>query len=254
MDASNLLALRSGRVAGWKYNHVVHDLGELKVPSGRLEASDPFVNLADGLVVSIPPGTYPARVTIADVSDEQDGSHLRESYLSVVLAEGPVAKVEYLLPEGAEPPAEADTFYGVPVDAGTVGFADAEAVRRHMPEGDWYSTLFDTGQDDSWFALMDSAEHYIEGCANIVLPAAPSGENVVLAHSGWGDGFYPVLGSYDAEDRLLGVHIDLFVEEPEADDSTPEEADSAPEPPDVPSTQPLPEPRPSLWQRLLGRG
>lgn len=250
MDASSLLALRPGRFPGWNYSRTVHDLGELKVLSGRLEASDPFVNLGEGLVVTIPPGTYPVRVTVADVSEEQDGSHLRESYLSVMLAEGTATRVEYLVPDGATPPADPEEFYGVGVDAGTVGFADAEAVARYMPEGDRYSEFFDNGREDSWFALMDSAEHCIPGCANIVLPAAPDGENLVLAHSGWGDGFYPVLGSYDAEGRLLAVHIDLFVEEPE--EST---GSSAPKPgpgPVEPEGPPSTEPRPGLWKRMFG--
>lgn len=56
MDASGLLALRPGRVPGWNYSRTVHDLGELKVPSGRLEASDPFVNLGQGAR-----GDHPAR-------------------------------------------------------------------------------------------------------------------------------------------------------------------------------------------------
>lgn len=246
MDASSLLALRPGRVPGWIYSRTVHDLGVLKVSSGRLEASDPFVNLGEGLVVTIPAGTYPVRVTVADVSEEQDGSHLRESYLSVVLAEGTVARVDYLVPDGAEPPAAPDEFYGVPVDAGTVGFADAEAVARCMPEGDWYNELFDNGRDDSWFALMDSPSHLIEGCANIVLPLAADGENLVLSHSGWGDGFYPLLGSYDAEGNLLGVHIDLFVEEPEAGQTAPEATTESEAPPASRA-------KPSLWSRLLGR-
>lgn len=250
MDPSELLALRPGRAPGWNYSRTVHDLGELKVPSGRLEASDPFVSLGEGLVVAIPPGSYPVRVTVTDVSEEQNGSHLRESYLSVVLAEGEAARVEFLAPEGATPPEDPDEFYGVPVDAGTVGFADADAVARCMPEGDWYSDLFDTGRDDSWFALMDSAKHYREGCANIVLPLAAEGENLVLAHSGWGDGFYPVVGAYDAAGNLLGVHIDLFIEEREAG-----EADREPEPAAEPEVEddPAPETKSSLWSRLLGR-
>jgi len=58
---------------------------------------------------------------------------------------------------------------------------------------------------------MDSPEHLRAGCADIVLPTATDGENVVLAHSGWGDGSFPVLCTVDADDRLLAVHIDLHV-------------------------------------------
>jgi hypothetical protein len=43
------------------------------------------------------------KVTAADVSPEQDGTHLRETYLSVILAEGEIAQVGYLTPDGATP-------------------------------------------------------------------------------------------------------------------------------------------------------
>jgi len=206
------LPLTSGRVEGTRYAHEVHDLGTVRVPSGRLEASDPFVTLGEGLVVAVPPGDHPVRVTVADVSDEQDGSHLREAYLSVVLADGVAARSETLTPVGREPAPDGE-FYGVGVDAGTVGFADADAIGRCMPEGNWYEMVFDNGRPDAWFDRMDDESHLRGGCANIVMPAATSGENVVLCHSGWGDGFYPVVGTYDADDRLLGVHLDLLVDE-----------------------------------------
>lgn len=212
METSPFLPLTEGRVAGTRWSHRVHDLGVLRVPSGRLEASDPFVNLGESFVVRITPGDYPVRVTVADVSDEQNGTHLREAYLSVVLREGTAVRAEALTPEGRETAPEGE-FYGVGVDAGTVGFADADAVSRCMPTGDWYNQVFDTGRADSWFGLMDSAQHLIPGCANVVMPAATAGENVVLCHSGWGDGFYPVVGTFDAESRMLAVHIDLQVDE-----------------------------------------
>lgn len=206
------LPLTEGVVTGTKWRHSCHDLGILHLPSGHLEASDPFVTLGKGFVVPVPPGSYPVRLTVADVSDQQDGSHLREAYLSVVLAEGTPARSELLVPVGKpEPPA--GEYYGVGVDAGTVGFADASAVGTAMPDGDWYDELFDSGEPDSWFELMDSAEHLLAGAANIVMPLAQAGENVVLCHSGWGDGFYPVVGSYAADGKLLAIHIDLLVDE-----------------------------------------
>lgn len=216
-------ALRPGSAAGTGpaggpgLRLAVHDLGEIVLPSGRLEASDPFTLLGEGLVVQVEPGRYPVRVTVADVSDEQDGSHLREAYLSVVLAEGEVAAVEPVVPEGADGPPEAGAAYGVPVDAGTVAFADADAVARLMPDGDWYDEVFDDGTDTSWFALTDSPDHLREGSANILLPGAQEGENVVLSHSGWGDGFYPLVRTVAADGTVLGLHLDLLVALPDDD-------------------------------------
>ncbi len=188
-------------------------LGLLEVPSGLLEASDPFVTLGEGPVLDIEPGSYETFVTIADVSEAQDGSHEREAYLSIVLRDGVVSNVgTVLLGDESEP----DSYWGVAVDAGTVAFADHEAVEVCMPQieegGDtWYESVFENGSDDSWFALMDSEEHYEPGMANIVMPRAQWSENVVLTHSGWGDGFYPVIVTLDSEGNILGVHIDLLV-------------------------------------------
>ncbi|MBD5786180.1 DUF4241 domain-containing protein [Cellulosimicrobium terreum] len=216
-------ALRPGRAPGTgaadgpDYALTVHDLGELVVTSGRLEASDPFVTLGEGLVVEVPPGRHPVRVTVADVSDEQDGSHPREAYLSVVLAEGEVARVEPVVPARLETPPEGSA-WTVPVDTGSVAFADADAIAALMPDDDWYDSLFDTGEDTSWFSLMDSEEHLFEGVANIGLPGATAGENVVLAHSGWGDGFYPLVRTVAADGTVLGVHIDLLVAVPDDED------------------------------------
>jgi hypothetical protein len=192
----------------------VHDLGTLKVPSGKVEASDPFVTMGmSGVIIDVPPGEYPVRVTVADVSAEQDGSHEREAYLSLVLADGVVDMVE-LADEG-----------GVMVDAGTVAFTDAEAIARCMPEDNWYDSLFDDGSDDSWFSLMDDPGHLRAGCANIVMPLATAGETVVLSHSGWGDGIYPVLRTRDAGGKALALHIDLRVVE----------SDDEPAPPPAPA-------------------
>jgi hypothetical protein len=214
-------ALLDGTPDGTQHPQTVHGLGLLHVPSGRLEASDPYVSLGDGLVVRVPPGSYPAFVTVADVSEARDGSHLREAYLSLVVSDGgPVAEVRGVTPEGAEPPADGE-HYGVGVDAGTVGFADAEAVTACMPDADsadWYDEVFDSGEPTSWFELMDSPDHYRAGIANVTMPLARAGENVVLSHSGWGDGFYPVVTTHTGDGTLLGVHVDLLVAGPDDED------------------------------------
>lgn len=206
---------------GGRARLTVHELGTVKVPSGRLGACDPFVDIEQPLPLELPePGEYPVFVTVADVSEAQDGSHLREAYLSVVIAEGeavalrPAAVAEMDDDEDEDDDddqviEDGEPMYGIPVDSGTVAFVDADAVDEAMPEDT--EPVFDSGKDDSWFALMDSAEHFREGCANIVMPLAENGENVVLAHSGWGDGFYPVVATFDADDKLLAIHIDLLV-------------------------------------------
>ena len=195
----------------------VVDLGTVRVPSGRVEACDPFGDLGGGPVFDVEPGDYPVRVTIADVSKEHDGSHEREAYLSLVLGDGePVAVEEAQVASGPD--------WGVGVDSGTVAFVDHEAVPAAMPAkedgADWYDDIFDSGEPGSWFSLMDSSEHYREGAANIVMPLAQAGENVVMSGAGWGDGVYPVMLTRDADGLPHGLHIDLgmFAWDDEEDD------------------------------------
>src|SRR5262245_60914880 len=67
----------------------VVDCGFLIMPTGRLVACDPFVVLQKNYnyFVQVPPGRYRVLVTLADVSDDHDGSHMREAYATLLLDE-----------------------------------------------------------------------------------------------------------------------------------------------------------------------
>jgi hypothetical protein len=181
-------ALQSGHVEieGEPHEIVVVECGELLMPSGHLVAADPFVTLVrHNSYYPVPTGNFPIQVTI----DESIG---REMYLSLCISPS-IEVVRRLLvpcrPDGSQyPEPEADKYYGVAVDAGTICFVDDEAVQRCMPadETSWLETVFDNSSPDCWFKLMDSPEHIEPGLANIVLPNAIDGESIVICHSGWG--------------------------------------------------------------------
>ena len=202
----------------WRLSVV--DCGKLVLPKGRLIACDPFSVLdgaLDGPFVQVPPGRYPVRVTVADVSGKQNGSHQREAYVSLLLGGGPEVRRAYE--------------FGIGVDAATVCFVDAAVVRSGMPPkerssspGAWWNTwhevmmgaeaMSDSGRrnlQDSWADRMADPDHIRVDLANIPLPLGQAGENIVLAHSGWGDGAYPVISEYDAAGATVAVHIDLYL-------------------------------------------
>jgi hypothetical protein len=190
---------------------IVVECGDLVLPSGRLVAADPFVVLMrQNPYYRVPAGVYLVRVTIDETNE-------REMYVSLILARTEDIERRLLTPYQPDgnlcPKPESGKFYGVGVDAGTVCFVDDEAVQQGMPVDDstWHPELFDSGKDDSWFNLMDDPVHIRAGLANIRLPLATDGANIVICHSGWGDGFYPVVGGYDKHGNLVAVHIDLFI-------------------------------------------
>lgn len=191
--------------------------GDLMVPSGRLVACDPFVTLlpAGNPFVVVPKGIFPVVVTLADVSDKQDRSHIREAYASIIFSNGPESyrKALPLVRNGeARPEPKGDEFIGFFVDTGTACFVDDAVVGPCMPDPDtWYEALFENDRPDCWFRRMDDPAHIRAGVANIVLPLAKNCENLILFHSGWGDGTFPVIGSFDSQGVLLAVHIDFFV-------------------------------------------
>lgn len=193
--------------------------GELVAPVGRLVICDPFVALetSGNAYIAIPPGRYPVVVTI---DDDQDA----EAYASLLLSPAPEVTRRMLIPlrEGEAPPTVGpDELVGFPVDAGTACFVDEGALTAGMPPNagntTWHATLFDNGRSDSWFSRMDDPEHIHTGVANIPLPLATDGSNIVLVHSGYGDGIYPIIGGYDAADNLVAIHIDFLLFETDAE-------------------------------------
>lgn len=210
-------------VGGETYTLAVVDCGELITPTGRIAVCDPFtcMEVAGNPALTISPGRYPVKVTLADVSGKMDASHIREAYASLLLKNGVevrrgglvLEKSRSLFEEGGE------EFFCFPVDSGTACFVDEGALAYGMPDGaQWYEDIFDSGQPDDWFHRMDDPNHIRAGLANIPLPLAQDGANLILIHSGWGDGIFPVVGGYNEDGELTAIHIDFnVVSEPSGD-------------------------------------
>ena len=220
-NSPNWSALADGSIVkdddGTEIHISVVDCGILIVSSGKLVACDPFAAMrkTENPYVNIPPGDYTVLVTLADVSGKGDGSHIREAYATLVLSDKPEVVRRTLSPSPSgtvEQDLAPEEFIGFPVDAGTACFVDPENLEQAMPEENkWYDELFDSGESESWFNQMDSPDNIREGIANIRLPLAKSHENLILFHSGWGDGLYPVVGGFGQNGELVKVHIDFAV-------------------------------------------
>ena len=184
----------------------VVDCGEIVLPTGLLAICDPFamMEVSGNPTVQLPPGRYPVKVTLADVSGLRDGSDLLIAYASVLVS-GNQEVTQRKITLGNV------SYNAVAVDAGTTCFVDEGVLASAMPPVEQWQDVFDGDSEASWFSRMDAPNEIHEGIANIVLPLAKNGENIVLTHSGWGDGVFWVVGSYDDNDNLTAVHIDFKV-------------------------------------------
>ena len=223
----NALSNQAVEVEDNKYKLSTVDCGELKIPSGKLICCDPFAAMSKtgNAYIQIPAGEYKVIVTIADVSSELDGSHIREAYASLLIGNTEKEVMRKCLQQStngipSDEILEPGEYYGFGVDAGTACFVDSESLIEGMPDDNaWYDELFENEKNDCWFNLMDNPDLIRDGIANITLPLTKHENNLVLFHSGWGDGFYPVIGGYDDSGNLVAIHIDFFVV------STPENED-----------------------------
>lgn len=199
--------------------------GKLTLPSGQLMVCDPFTAMRESgnHYYQVPPGEYEVIVTLADLSPDSAQDHVREAYATLVLD---ATRTEHsrqfleLTPNG-KPSFQSlkrGEFFGYGVDAGTACFADAQAIATDMPAEDtWYETLFENDSEACWFAQMDDNSLIREGIANILLPINNNDNNLILFHSGWGDGEFPIIGGYDEQGKLIAVHTDFLVVSPNDD-------------------------------------
>lgn len=194
------------------------DCGALALPSGRLVAADPFTGLlpTGNAEIPVPPGRWPVRLTRVQLQRPGEPPHLRNAYASLLFDDAPerVRRVLTPCPPGQQRPPlqDPDEFYGFGVDAGTACFVDAEALVTAMPPADqWHDEAVDHTGADAWLRHLEDATHLAPGAANVPLPRGRAGENIALFSSGWGDGMYPLVGGYDADDQLVAVHIDFLV-------------------------------------------
>ncbi len=170
-------------------------LGELKVVSGRIAASDPFVTAFDEPAAvfarTAPVGVFPVEACVARF----DNADARVACARVRFAATEAVRWEMATFAGQEALAD-DEAAGYGVDAGTGCFYDAEA-RGDVDEATgavWLAAMEARGVDTwSWHV------------------AELSGGNVVMFSSGWGDGFYTSYWGFDGDGTVVELVTDFAV-------------------------------------------
>lgn len=190
-------------------------VGSLDLRSGEVGTADPFITDEHFLRFEVPEHEGSAWVfaTQADVSVLQDESHQRIAYLSVIFSRDEPADILPAVPVGHERSELSEGHaFGIGVDAGTVGFFDSEEMLSYL------SAIDEDRQEEireDWIDELYGESETAAEFGRVTFPLSDDerdGEGVLLlSNSGWGDGFYPVYQTVDAQGKILGYHIDLQV-------------------------------------------
>jgi hypothetical protein len=191
----------------------VVDCGELLAPFGQLMICDPIATeifwsesfayeerlLDEHLppLLTIRPGRYQVKVTIADVSGELDGSHPRNAYLTLCLADAAEFRREPILKY------ECCGRLGIGIDSAKICMVDRGILSLAV------LAQIEQREKPYWYDCLEEEDHIAYGVANLDLPGLVGQANMILLTSGWGDGTCPVIGGYDAAGNLVRVHVDF---------------------------------------------
>ena len=192
------------------------DLGNINLPSGKIIASDPLAN-SDTIPFSqkVSPGKYPVKVYVAKTPDSGDRYALAQIQFSNKNAVKWVLAVKEN--ENIRDLKTDDSFFGFPVDAGVGSFYYYETAIEYQKFQDrFYKSDSSKNIYDDFFAdefkksavdQNDPAD--IGDWVNYTFPA--TNLNIVMFHSGFGDGIYPAYWGVDAKGEITSLVIDFFV-------------------------------------------
>ena len=193
-------------------------LGEVNITTGKIIACDPLVCLCDTLpfTKTVLPGKYPVTACIAKTEKSGD----RYAAVKLAFTNENAIRWEMAVVAGQDIAElkEDDEYFGFPVDAGLGCFCDAEAQNLYNqfeenfmqknPEGNIYDDFF--AAEFKKNALNQNSHDDIGDWLNFYLPNKP-GLNVIMFHSGYGDGMYPSYWGITTEEKICSLVIDFQV-------------------------------------------
>ena len=189
------------------------DIGEVNLPTGKIIACDPLVELGEAktYLQKTPIGKF--SVKIAVVLSKDYGNR----YACVKVEFNKNKPVVYELAitgnEKKMEEAEEDEFYGFCVDAGMGCIADKKSQYEYS---NYWNKLEKEGADNPYDdifeeLLAESSKKFpkyqrdMGDWANFIIPDTDL--NILIFASGWGDGYYPCYFGYDEKGELCGFYI-----------------------------------------------
>lgn len=194
-------------------------IGKINCPTGRIVVADPLAYLPSNqfspiLDMQIPPGEYPVDVAIC----RSDEIGIRMCTVRLKIKDSEV--VEYKL---ANPTKESAAFVasdgvlsGFPVDAGMISICDEQVAKEYKDFlDDWYKENPNGNHYDDYFAkfFKESEEklpQYQREGGDFIEWENPNTKNkLVMAASGFGDGFYQSYWGYDSDNEICELIVPL---------------------------------------------
>lgn len=186
-------------------------LGKLTLSSGFVVACDPLLGLHDALPFTrrIPTGEYPVYMVLSG-----SGHHKKNTLIKLSFSDKRAVRWELAMVPGQSSGHAyiADVYYGFTVDAGIGCICDAHTQKHYNsylerffkdhPNGNIYDSLF-----ASAFARNGMEENH---SFNFYLPARPQ-LNVIMFHTGYGDGIYPAYWGLSEDGEVCSLVIDFMV-------------------------------------------
>jgi hypothetical protein len=192
-------------------------LGDLNLSTGKIVACDPLVGLwnTKSFSKSISTGIYPVTVAIAKMEESGD----RYAVVKLEFSAKKASKWELAISDDDDiSQLKDDEYLGFPVDAGLGCFCDVETqmwydkwekefMEKH-PDGNIYDDFFAAEFEKNAIDANDPMD--IGDWLNFYLPNKPD-LNVIMFHSGYGDGAYPCYWGITEDEKVCSLVVDLQV-------------------------------------------
>ena len=194
------------------------NLGDLNISTGKIIACDPLVCLYDtsAFTRTVPPGKYPVIACVAKTENSGD----RYAVVKLEFSKDRATKWEMAVTKHQDIKKlnEDDEFFGFPVDAGLGCFCDWETQQVYKqfetdfmqknPDGNIYDDFF--AEEFKKNAICQNDPQDIGDWLNFYLPARPT-LNVIMFHSGYGDGMYPCYWGTNDDGKICSLIVDFQV-------------------------------------------
>jgi len=194
------------------------NLGELNLSTGKIVACDPLAYIFESLpfAKTVQQGKYPVIVCVAKTENSGD----RYAIVKLEFSKEKAIKWELALTgqEDISELTENDAYIGFPVDAGLGCFCDFETQKaykqfdedfmRKNPGANIYDDFF--AAEFKKNAIDENDPQDAGDWLNFYLPNKPA-LNIIMFHSGYGDGAYPCYWGIDGRGKICSLVVDFQV-------------------------------------------